>query len=101
MAVGALQKAGVRMADQISDGLFVHAGVEQGGHEEMPQRVEMIRFRETNDLVDIPQPLGECIWVNELPMFVREEIGAELPMCLPDFQLFPPAVAHKDPPDVG
>ena len=67
----------------------------------MPQGVEMIRFWKPNGLVDFPQPLGEYIWVNELPMFVREEIGAEFPMCLLGFQLFPPAVAHKDPPDVG
>ena len=101
MAVGALQKASVRVAHQIRHRLLVHAGVEQRGHEEMPQGVEMIRFWKPNGLVDFPQPLGECIWVNELPMFVREEIGAEFPMCLPGFQLFPPAVAHKDPPDVG
>ena len=66
----------------------------------MAKRVQMIFLRKSNGRIDLPQPLGECIWVNELPMFVREEIGAEFPMCLPGFQLFPPAVAHKDPPDI-
>ena len=101
MAVGALQKAGVRMANQICHRLFVHTGVEQGGHEEMPQRVQMRFLRKSNGLIDLPQSFGEGIRVNELPMGIREEIGTEFPMCLQGLHLLPAAVAHKNPVDVG
>ena len=101
MAVGALQKASVRMAHQIRHRLLVHAGVEQGGHIVVAKRVQMIFLRKSYGRIDFPQPLGERIRVNELPMFVREEIGTEFSVCLQGFHLLPAAVAHQDPTDVG
>ena len=70
-----------------------------GGTMNRPAFQELLMDIE-KDKIDFPQPLGECIWVNELSMRICEEIGAEFPMCLQGFQLFPTAVAHKDPPDI-
>ena len=100
MAVGALQKARVRVPYQIRHCLLVHAGVEQGGHIIVPQGVEMILFRKTDGLIDLSQPFGKRIRMNELPVGIREEIGTEFPIRLPGFQLFPPAVAQKDSSDI-
>ena len=100
MAVGALQKARVRVPYQIRHCLLVHAGVEQGGHIVMAKRVQVIFLWKSNGLLDFPQPFGEGIRVNELPEGIREEIGTKFPMRQPGFQLFPPAVAQKDSSDI-
>lgn len=89
MAVGALQKARVRVPYQIRHCLLVHAGVEQGGHIVMAKRVQVIFLWKSNGLIDFPQPFGEGIRVNELPEGIREEIGTKFPMRQPGFQLFP------------
>ena len=68
---------------------------------EVAKRVQVIFLRKSNGLVDFPQPFGEGIRVNELPVLIREEVGTEFPMRLPGFHLLPAAVVHKDPPDVG
>ena len=48
MAVGAFQKAGVRMTDDVGYRLFVHATVQERCHKIVPQRVEMILLWEAD-----------------------------------------------------
>ena len=48
MAVGALQKACVRMTDDVGYRLFVHATVQKRCHKIVPQRVEMILLWEAD-----------------------------------------------------
>lgn len=78
VAVGALQEARVTVAHQIGDRLLVHAAVEQRGHEVVAQGVKMVFPGEADGLIDFPQPLGEGIGVDELSVFIGEEVGAEL-----------------------
>ena len=59
VAVGALQKAGVRMADKVCHRLLVHAAVQKGCHEVVPQGVEVVLLRKADGGIDLPQPLGE------------------------------------------
>ena len=72
VAVGALQKAGVRMADKVCHRLLVHAAVQKRGHEVVPQGVQVVLQRKADGAIDLPQPLGEGVRVNELPVFVSE-----------------------------
>ena len=73
VAVGALQKAGVRMAHEVCHRLLVYAAVQKRGHEVVPQGVKMVLPRKADGVIDIPQPLGEGVRVNELTVFVGEE----------------------------
>ena len=60
------------MAHQVGDGLLVHAAVEQRGHEVVAQGVKVVFLGEADGLVDLPQPLGEGIGVDELPVEVGD-----------------------------
>jgi len=77
VAVGALQKAGVRMAHEVCHRLLVYAAVQKRGHEVVPQGVKMVLPRKADGVIDIPQPLGEGVRVNELTVFIGEEVGTE------------------------
>ena len=68
VAVGALQKAGVRMTDEVCHRLLVHAAVQQRGHEVVAQGVQVVLPRKADGGIDFPQPLGEGVRVDELPM---------------------------------
>ena len=82
VAVGALQETGVRMTDEVCHRLLVHAAVQQRGHKVVAQGVQMVLPRKTDGGIDLPQPLGEGVRVNELPLLVGEEIGLSLRRCL-------------------
>ena len=58
MAVGTLQKAGIRMAQQVSRHLFAGIVLQQVGGEEMPQGVQMILCGEVVLLVKPAKPPG-------------------------------------------
>ena len=95
VAVGALQKAGVRMTHEVCHRLLVHAAVQQRGHEVVPQGVKMVLPRKTDGVIDFPQPLGEGVRVDELPLLVGEEIGTELAALLDAAGRFDPAYGPK------
>ena len=95
MAVGALQKTGVAMTGQFRHSLLVNAAVQQRGDEEVPQGVQVILSREAVGGVDIPQALGKCIRMDELPVRVDEQIRTELPAMPCRFLCQPPAVTEQ------
>ena len=78
VAVGTLQESRVAVAHQIGHRLLVHAAVEQRSHEVVAQGVEVVFPGEADGVIDLPQPLGEGVGMDELPVFVGEEVGAEL-----------------------
>ena len=96
VAVGALQKAGVRMADKVCHRLLVHAAVQKRGHEVVPQGVKMVLPRKADGVIDLPQPLGEGVRVNELTVFVGEEVGTELAALLVRLHLPAALVGEED-----
>ena len=77
MAVGAFQKRRISVAREIGDRLLVHAAVEQSGHVEMPERVEMVRLAEPVAVVELPQVFRERVGMDELPVLVGEQVLAE------------------------
>lgn len=100
MAVGAFQKAGVRMTDDVGYRLFVHATVQERCHKIVPQRVEMILLWEADRLIDFPQTLREGIRVDEPSVLIGEEIGAEFAVCVLRLCFLPLVIAAKDPTQV-
>ena len=64
VAVGALQKAGVRMTHEVCHRLLVHAAVQKGCHEVVPQGVKVVLPRKADGGIDLPQPLGEGVRVD-------------------------------------
>ena len=101
VAVGALQKAGVRMADKVCHRLLVHAAVQKRAHKVVPQGVEVVLPRKANGLIDLPQPLGEGVRVDELPLLVGEEVGTEPAALLVRLHLLAALVGEEDAPQVG
>lgn len=101
VAVGALQKASVRMADKVCHRLLVHAAVQKRCHEVVPQGVEVVLPRKANGLIDLPQPLGEGVRVDEMPLLVGEEVGTELAALLVRLHLLAALVGEEDAPQVG
>ena len=79
------------MADKVCHRLLVHAAVQQRGHEVVPQGVEVVLPRKADGVIDLSQPLGEGVRVDELPLFVGEEIGTELAALLDAAGRFDPA----------
>ena len=71
MAVGALEKRGVRVAQQISGDLLAGAVFQQVGGEKVPHRVQVVIFREPIAVIQAAQMAAEGIRVNRLP-FVGE-----------------------------
>ena len=78
------------MADKVCHRLLVHAAVQKRGHEVVPQGVQVVLPRKADGVIDLPQPLGEGVRVNELTVFVGEEVGTELTALLD-------AAGHFDP----
>ena len=95
VAVGALQKAGVRMAHEVCHRLLVHAAVQKRCHEVVPQGVKVVLPRKADGGIDLPQPLGEGVRVDELPLLVGEEIGTEFAALLDAAGRFDPAYGTK------
>lgn len=95
MAVGALQKAGVTMTGQLRHRLLIDTAVQQGGDKKVPQGVQVIFRREAVGGVDFPQALGECIRMDDRPIRVDEQIGAELSAVPCRFLCQPPAITEQ------
>ena len=95
MAIGTFQKARVTMTGQFCHGLLVDAAVQQSGDEEVTQGVEVIFCWEAIGGVDLTQTLGECVGVEQLPLFVDEQIGTEISAALGGFLHQPPAVTEQ------
>ena len=83
------------MADKVCHRLLVHAAVQQRGHEVVPQGVEVVLPRKADGVIDLSQPLGEGVRVDELPLLVGEEIGTELAALLDAAGRFDPAYGTK------
>ena len=100
VAVGTLQKAGVRMTHEVCHCLLVHAAVQKGCHEVVPQGVQVVLPRKTDGGIDLPQPLGEGVRVDELPLLVGEEIGTKPTALLVRLHLLAALVGEEDTPQV-
>ena len=61
----------------------------------MPKGVEVVLPRKADGGIDLPQPLGEGVRVDELPQLVGEEIGTELAALLDAAGRFDPAYGTK------
>ncbi len=64
MAVGALQERRIAMTGEVCDRIFVHAFVQKRRDEEMPERVQVIGFRQTDLCEQGFQVLAERIRVD-------------------------------------
>ena len=100
VAVGTLQKAGVRMTHEVCHRLLVHAAVQKRCHEVVPQGVKVVLPRKADGGIDLPQPLGEGVRVDELPLLVGEEIGTEPAALLVRLHLLAALVGEEDAPQV-
>lgn len=100
VAVGTLQKAGIRMTHEVCHRLFVHAAVQQRCHEVVAQGVQMVLPRKADGGIDLPQPLGEGVRVDELPLLVGEEIGTKPAALLVRLHLLAALVGEEDAPQV-
>lgn len=67
----------------------------------MAQGVEVVLLRKADGGIDLPQPLGEGVRVNELTVFVGEEVGAEPAVLLVRLHLLAALVGEEDAPQVG
>ena len=83
------------MADKVCHRLLVHAAVQQRCYEVVAQGVQMVLPRKADGGIDLPQPLGEGVRVDELPLLVGEEIGTELAALLDAAGRFDPAYGTK------
>ncbi len=79
VAVGALQEARVRVSHQLRHRLLVHAGVEQGGHIVMAERVQVIFLRKSNGLIDFPQRISDERTISRLRPFLVEPSTTPFP----------------------
>ena len=89
------------MTDEVCHRLLVHAAVQKRGHEVVPQSVQVVFPRKADGVIDLPQPLGEGVRVDELPLLVGEEIGTELAALLVRLHLLAALVGEEDAPQVG
>ena len=83
------------MPHEVCHRLLVHAAVQKGCHEVVPQGVQMVLPRKADGVIDLSQPLGEGVRVDELPLFVGEEIGTELAALLDAARHFDPVYGTK------
>ena len=83
------------MTHEVCHRLLVHAAVQKGRHEVVPQGVKVVLPRKADGVIDLPQPLGEGVRVDELPLLVGEEIGTELAALLDAAGRFDPAYGIK------
>ncbi len=67
----------------------------------MPQGVEVVLPRKADGGIDLLQPLGEGVRVDELPLLVGEEIGTEPAALLVRLHLLAALVGQEDAPQVG
>ena len=74
MAVGALEKRGVRVTQQIGGHLFAGAVFQQVGGEKVPHRVQVVIFGETVAVVQFPQVQAEGVRVEGLPLVGENQI---------------------------
>lgn len=88
------------MADKVCHRLLVHAAVQKRGHEVVPQGVKMVLPRKADGGIDFPQPLGKGVRVNELTVFVSEEVGTEPTALLVRLHLLAALVGEEDAPQV-
>ena len=100
VAVGTLQKAGVRMTYEVCHRLLVHAAVQKRGHEVVSQSVQVVLPRKADGGIDLPQPLGKGVRVDELPLLVGEEVGTEPTALLVRLHLLASLVGEEDAPQV-
>lgn len=100
VAVGTLQKAGVRMTYEVCHRLLVHTAVQKRCHEVVPQGVQVVLPRKADGGIDLPQPLGEGVRVDELTVFIGEEIGTEPAALLVRLHLLAAFVGEEDAPQV-
>ena len=89
------------MADKVCHRLLVHAAVQQRGHEVVPQGVKVVLPRKADGGIDLPQPLGEGVRVDELPLLISEEVGAEPAALLVRLHLLAALVGQENAPQVG
>ena len=89
------------MADKVCHRLLVHAAVQQRGHEVVPQGVEVVLPRKVDGVIDFSQPLGESVRVDELPLLISEEVGAEPAALLVRLHLLAALVGQENAPQVG
>ena len=66
----------------------------------MPQGVKVVLPWKADGGIDLPQPLGEGVRVDELPLFVGEEVGTELAALLVRLHLLAALVGEEDAPQV-
>ena len=100
VAVGTLQKTGVRMTYEVCHRLLVHAAVQKRAHKVVPQGVQVVLPRKADGFIDLPQPLGEGVRVDELTVFIGEEIGTEPAALLVRLHLLAAFVGEEDAPQV-
>ena len=67
----------------------------------MPQGVKVVLPRKADGVIDLPQPLGEGVRVDELPMLVGEEVGTELAVLLVRLHLLAALVGKENAAQVG
>ena len=66
----------------------------------MPQGVQVVLPWKANGGIDLPQPLGEGVRVDELPLLVGEEVGTEFAALLVRLHLLAALVGEEDAPQV-
>ena len=66
----------------------------------MPQGVKVVLPRKADGGIDLLQPLGEGVRVDELPLLVGEEIGTEPAALLVRLHLLAALVGEEDTPQV-
>ena len=77
MTVGALQKRRIAMTGEVCDRIFVHAFVQKRRDEEMPERVQVIGFRQTDFREQGFQVLAERVRVDGCAVVFRENVFRE------------------------
>ena len=88
------------MADKVCHRLLVHAAVQKRAHKVVPQGVQVVLPRKADGGIDLPQPLGEGVRVDELPVLVGEEVGTEPAALLVRLHLLAALVGEEDAPQV-
>ena len=77
MAVGALQERRIAVTGEVCDRIFVHAFVQKRRDEEMPERVQVIGFRQTDFREQGFQVLAERVRVDGCAVVFRENVFRE------------------------
>ena len=86
------------MTHEVCHRLLVHAAVQKRAHKVVPQGVKVVLPRKADGGIDLPQPLGEGVRVDELTVFIGEEIGTELAALLVRLHLLAAFVGEEDTP---